>query len=90
MIFYINGSTPTKVQACQMDTDSFYISISKDCLEDSLKDDPTLDDDGWVAFVEQFHVERDKYLVTKQSNDVRMPGLFKLEWEGDRNDLFVK
>ena len=68
----------TKVQACQMDTDSFYISVSGDCLEDCLKDDPDMTDDEWVSMVEEFREECEKH------DNARTPGYLTLEWEGDR------
>ena len=74
----------TKVQACQMDTDSFYISISGDCLEDCLKDNPDMTDDEWVSMVEEFREECEKYLVSEKHDNARTPGFFKLEWEGER------
>ena len=59
----------TKVQACQMHTDRFYISISGDCLEDCLKDDPDTTDDEWVSMVEEFREECEKYLVTEKHDN---------------------
>ena len=61
-----------------MDTDSFYISISGDCLEVSFKDDTALDDDGWVAMVE-FRAECNKYLISTQRDKAQM---VCLNWSG--------
>ena len=55
-----------------MDTDSYYFSISGDCLEDVVK--PELKDEFNRVKVDWF--PQDKY-------DQRTPGKFKLEYKGD-------
>ena len=63
---------------CEMDTDSAYIAISSECVENPVK--PGMKDEfndekcNWFPRTDT--VEHAKY-------DKRTPGLFKVEWEGN-------
>ena len=63
---------------CEMDTDSAYIAISGECLEDLVKPEMMhefeLDKSNWFPRTDT--AEHAKY-------DKRTPGLFKVEWEGN-------
>ena len=63
---------------CEMDTDSAYIAISGECLEDLVKPEMLyefeLDKSNWFPRTDT--IEHAKY-------DKRTPGLFKVEWEGN-------
>lgn len=65
-------------QYVEMDTDSAYMGITGDCIEDLIK----------PHMKRQFEKERYNWFpdnTTKQSKafNKRKPGLFKVEWEGD-------
>ena len=63
---------------CKMDTDSAYIAISGESVEDLVKPEMMhefeIDKSNWFPRTDT--VEHAKY-------DTRTPGLFKVEWEGD-------
>ena len=63
---------------CEMDTDSAYIAISGESLEDLVKPEMMheFENDKCNWFPRTDTVEHAKY-------DKRTPGLFKVEWEGD-------
>ena len=74
-------------ELCQMDTDSLYIGISKQSLDDCVK--PELWDE-WVEAKKKWFPTEDKteatfkdHKVTKGRLTQRQPGLFKLEFSGD-------
>ena len=74
-------------ELCQMDTDSLYIGISKQSLDDCVK--PELWDE-WVEAKKKWFPTEDKteatfkdHKVTKGWLTQRQPGLFKLEFSGD-------
>ena len=61
-----------KLQLIQMDTDSMYLALTEEKLEDILK----------PAMKEDYEREKNKWLVTKKE-DRRIPGLFKEEFKGE-------
>ena len=63
---------------CKMDTDSAYIAISCESVEDLIKPEMMheFENDKSNWFPQTDMVEHAKY-------DKRTPGLFKVEWEGD-------
>ncbi len=76
--FLMQFVAPRDFQMCEMDTDSAYLAISGDSLDDVIK--PGMKD--------KYH--REKHLWFPRQNtpeqysyDKRTPGLFKVEWEGE-------
>ncbi|XP_033729708.1 uncharacterized protein LOC117318890 [Pecten maximus] len=78
---------------CEMDTDSAYMAISGKRLEDIIKADKRqLYDNGLYGFCHVRDVNADnrvhwfprKCCNDHEKRDKRTPGLFKLEYEGDR------
>ena len=63
---------------CEMDTDSAYIAISGDSIDDLVKPE----------MLEEYEVDKCNWFPRTDSEeharyDKRTPGLFKVEWEGD-------
>ncbi|KAJ8030844.1 hypothetical protein HOLleu_27376 [Holothuria leucospilota] len=76
--FMIKFVHPEDFEYCEMDTDSAYLAISGDSLDDVIKPDMR------NAFELEKHLwfprtDTDEH----KQHDKRTPGLFKLEWEGD-------
>ncbi|KAJ8040444.1 Bcl-2-related protein A1 [Holothuria leucospilota] len=63
---------------CEMDTDSAYLAISGDSLDDVIKPDmrATFELEKHLSFPRTYTIEHKQY-------DKRTPGLFKMEWEGN-------
>ncbi len=76
--FLMQYVDPLDFQMCEMDTDSAYMAISGDSLDDVIK--PGMKD--------QYHREKHMWFPRQNtpeqySYDKRTPGLFKVEWEGE-------
>ena len=76
--FLLKFIDPSDFQLCEMDTDSAYMAISAQRLEDIIK--PHLRD--------QFQREKSSWFPrddtpAHRAFDKRTPSLFKVEWEGD-------
>ena len=76
--FLLKYFEPKDWQYCEMDTDSAYIAISSDNIDDlvlpHMREEYMLDKYNW--FPRDDTLEHYNY-------DKRTPGLFKVEWEGD-------
>ncbi|KAJ8020520.1 hypothetical protein HOLleu_40130 [Holothuria leucospilota] len=68
----------TDFEYCEMDTDSAYLAISGESLEEIIKPEmlAKFETDKCMWFPRTDTTEHRQY-------DKRTPGLFKLEWEGD-------
>jgi hypothetical protein len=76
--FLLKFVHPSDFQMCEMDTDSAYLAISGNTLDDVIKDD----------MKEQYLREKHHWFprddtAVHRAFDKRTPGLFKVEWEGD-------
>ena len=76
--FLLEFVDKTDFQMCEMDTDSAYIAISAEYLEDVIK----------PHMRNRYQTERSDWFPrtdTPENSkfDKRTPGLFKVEWEGD-------
>ena len=76
--FLLKFVDPCDVQMCEMDTNSAYLAISGDSLDDVIKPD----------MKNQYNREKPEWFprrtTPEQYNfDKRTPGLFKVEWEGE-------
>ena len=76
--FLLRFIHPSDFQLCEMDTDSAYLAISSERLEDiiqpHLRDEYQREKSSWFP--------RDD-TAANRAFDKRTPGLFKIEWEGD-------
>ena len=64
---------------CEMDTDSAYLALSKDSLVSVIREDKRA----------EFQREKPQWFPREDTEehkayDIRTPGLFKVEWEGER------
>ena len=76
--FLVKFIHPSNFQMCEMDTDSAYLAISKDNLDDIIRPE----------IKTQYHLEKHTWFPREDTPehrafDKRTPGLFKVEWEGD-------
>ncbi|XP_071797162.1 uncharacterized protein [Asterias amurensis] len=76
--FLLKFIDPSDFQMCEMDTDSAYLAISGENLDDVIKPD----------MKQQYLEEKHQWFPREdtaehRSYDKRTPGLFKVEWEGD-------
>ena len=82
--FVYKWGDPEKIQACQMDTDSFYIALAGDSFIDCLREYDEHSDEEYSEYIEAFKQDYDKVIAQEKNCNLREPGLFKLEWSGKR------
>ncbi|XP_071793479.1 uncharacterized protein [Asterias amurensis] len=76
--FLVKFVHPHDFQMCEMDTDSAYLAISGENLDDVIKPDMK------HQYLEEKHLWFPREDTAEhRSYDKRTPGLFKVEWEGD-------
>ena len=75
--FMVKFVHPEDFEYCEMDTDSAYLAISGDSLDDVIKPDMR------ATFELEKHLRFPRTDTEHKQYDKRTPGLFKLEWEGD-------
>ncbi|XP_038067357.1 uncharacterized protein LOC119737233 [Patiria miniata] len=76
--FLIKFVHPSDFQMCEMDTDSAYLAISGNTLDDVIKEEMK---EQYVREKHQWFPRDDT--APHRAYDKRTPGLFKVEWEGD-------
>ena len=76
--FLIKYVHPSDFQMCEMDTDSAYLAISKEQLDDVIKPERKTE---YILNKHKWFPREDT--PEHRAFDKRTPGLFKVEWEGD-------